>query len=92
MTREQFAKKVHWSRIVWVAGLVNVVAMLPQTYQLLKTHETSGLSVTMLLIYFGVQVSFSLNGFFARDRMMTWCLGLSAIITALNIIRFYSFR
>lgn len=85
MTREEFAKKIRWERIVWVVGLVNVGAMLPQLYQIITTQNVAGLSLGMFAIYFVVQAALSLQGFFKRDRMLMVCLGLSAVVTALII-------
>lgn len=82
MTREEFSKKIRWARIIWVMGIINVAAMLPQLYTILKTHKTDNLSVEMFAIYFFVQVSFSLEGYFIRNRMLMTCLGLSAVVSA----------
>jgi uncharacterized protein with PQ loop repeat len=72
-------------------GLVNVAAMLPQLYQLVTTHKTEGLNVLMFWIYLIIQIAFSLQGFFRRDQMLMWCLGLSALVTAANIFCIYLF-
>lgn len=82
MTREQIAKKIRWDGIVWTAGLVNVGAMLPQLCQIVKTRNVEGLSLEMFVIYFFIQVAFSLQGFFRRDKMLMICLGLSAVVSA----------
>lgn len=82
MTREEVARKIHWESIIWTAGLVNVVAMLPQLVKLISTRNAEGLSLGMFAIFFFIQVAFSLEGFFKRNRMFTVCLGLSAVVTA----------
>lgn len=82
MTREKIAKKIRWDSIIWTAGLVNVGAMLPQLYQIAKTRSVAGLSLGMFVIYFFIQVAFSLQGFFRRDKMLMVCLGLSAVVSA----------
>ena len=82
MIREEFARKIHWSKIVWTFGLINVMAMLPQMWQLIHTRETIGLSLEMFVLYFVIQIAFSLQGFFNRDKMLMWCLGLSAAVSA----------
>lgn len=92
MTREQIALKIHWRSIIWVAGLVNVVAMLPQLIQILRTQETAGISTTMFWIYFVIQIAFGLEGYFTRNKMFMWCLGLSALVSALNLFFIYYFR
>ena len=81
-TREEVARKIRWDSIIWTAGLVNVGAMLPQLYQIVTTRNVESLSLGMFVIYFFIQVAFSLQGFFRRDKMLMVCLGLSAIVSA----------
>lgn len=85
MTREEVTKKIRWDIIIWTAGLVNVGAMLPQLYQIIKTRNVDGLALEMFVIYFVLQVVFSLQGFFQRDKMLMVCLGLSAVVSAIII-------
>lgn len=85
MTREEVAKKIHWDRIIWTVGLVNVVAMLPQLHQIATTRNVAGLSLGMFVTYFLIQVAFSLQGYFRRDKMLMVCLGLSAVVSAIII-------
>jgi uncharacterized protein with PQ loop repeat len=75
------AQKIRWPFIIWLAGLVNVVAMLPQLYKILKTHDVQGISLGMFSIYFGIQVAFSLEGYFKRNTMFFVCMTLSYIVT-----------
>ena len=82
MTRDEFAAKIRWPFIIWLAGIVNVAAMLPQLYEIVKTWSVGGLSLSMFVIYFFVQVALSLQGFFKRDKMLMVCLGLSGIVSA----------
>jgi uncharacterized protein with PQ loop repeat len=81
MTREEFAKRIHWPIIIWTAGLVNVTAMMPQLYQIIKTHNVKSLSISMFLIFFVIQVCMSLEGYFKKNRMLQVCIGLSACIS-----------
>ena len=83
MTREEVAKKIHWDRIIWTVGLVNMVAMLLQLYQIVTTRNVAGLSLGMFVTYFLIQVAFSLQGYFRRDKMLMVCLGLSAVVICL---------
>lgn len=92
MNRDEFAKRIRWSWIIWLAGLVNVGAMLPQLWKIISTHNVSGLSPTMFWIYFWIQVAFSLEGYFKRNRMFVWCLGLSAVVSISIIISIYLYR
>ena len=81
MKREEVAKAIRWPLIIWIAGLVNVVAMLPQLWKIIQTNNIDGLSLEMFVIYFLIQVAFSLEGYFTRNRMFTVCLGLSALVS-----------
>lgn len=92
MTREDIARKIRWNTIIWIVGFVNVGAMLPQLYQIIKTHEVQALSLQMFMIYFLIQVAFSLEGYFRRNAMLKWCLGLSALITFTVICLILRFR
>ena len=86
MTREDVARKVHWPFIIWLAGLVNVGAMIPQLIKIIQTKNTDGLAIEMFAIYFLIQVAFSIEGYFTRNRMLMVRLGLSAIVSASIIV------
>lgn len=85
MSREEFAKKIHWSFIIWLVGFINVGAMLPQLVQIIQTRKTDGLSLGMFATYLFIQLAFSLEGYFTRNRMFMVCLGLSAVVNAMVI-------
>lgn len=68
MTRDLIAKRIHWSFIIWLAGMVNVTAMLPQLFRIVRTHQIQGLSLAMFVLYFLVQVAFSIEGFFTKNQ------------------------
>jgi len=91
MTREQFAKKIRWPFIIWIFGFINVGAMIPQLYKIINTKSVEGLSIEMFIVYSLVQIAFSLNGYFTRDRVLMICLGLSAFISTIIISTFFIF-
>ena len=66
--------------------MVNAVAMLPQFLQIIRTNNVQGLSLEMFVLYFIVQVAFSVEGFFTRNRMLMVCLALSALVSAAIIV------
>jgi MtN3 and saliva related transmembrane protein len=86
MTRDLIARRVHWSFIIWLAGMVNVTAMLPQLVRIIRTRNTEGLSLAMFVLYFLVQIAFSIEGFFKKNRMLMVCMGLSAIVSGTIIL------
>ena len=80
MTREEFAKKIHWSSIVWLAGIANVMAMLPQLYSILTTRNVEGLNLTMFVTIFVIQLAFGAEGFFKRNTMLMTTMLLAAVV------------
>ena len=86
MTRDLIAKRIHWSFIIWLAGMVNVTAMLPQLVRIIRTRNIAGLSLAMFVLYFLVQVAFSIEGFFKNNRMLMVCMGLSAVVSGMIIV------
>jgi len=86
MTREQVAQKIRWTVIIWVVSIINPFMTLPQLLQLWQTHETAGLSFGFLGILLFVQVGFSLQGFFRRDRFIMYSNGLAATMTVITIL------
>ena len=92
MTREEFAQKIHWPVIIWLMGLVNVLAMVPQLVNIVQTRIVEGLSLEMFLIYFAVQIALCLEGYFKRSKMLVVCFGLSAIINMVIIIQIITIR
>ena len=85
MTREQVAEKIRWPFVIWLAGLVNVGAMVPQLIEIIRIQKTEGLSLAMFAIYLVIQIAFSLQGFFRRDRVLMVCMALSACVSAVII-------
>lgn len=86
MTREEIARKIHWPFIVWTFGILNVIAMLPQVFQIIHTRNVEGLSLETFSIYLVLQVAFSLEGYFTRNKMFMICMGLSAMVSVAIII------
>lgn len=92
MTRERFAELIHWPKIFWLVGIVNIGAMLPQLYQIIVTRNVEALSLGMFAIYFVVQIGFGLQGYFRRDRTLLICMALSALVSAAIIVLTLMFR
>lgn len=86
MTRDLIAKRIHWSFLIWLAGMVNVTAMLPQLARIIRTRNIAALSLTMFVLYFLVQVAFSIEGFLKNNRMLMVCMGLSAVVSGMIIV------
>lgn len=86
MKREEFAERIYWPWLIWFFGIVNIVAVLPQFIQLWLTRKTEGLSLTMVTLIFLVQIAYSLQGFFRRDAMLMWTIGLAGLVSAATIL------
>jgi uncharacterized protein with PQ loop repeat len=73
VTRDLVAKRVHWSFIIWLAGMINVTAMLPQLVRIIRTRNIEGLSRAMVVLYFLVQVAFSIERVVRVMTMLGFC-------------------
>ncbi|MDD5749490.1 MAG: PQ-loop domain-containing transporter [Patescibacteria group bacterium] len=91
MKREEFATRFHWSKMVWLGGIMNVAAMLPQLISLIKTKETAGLSIAMFYIFLVVQIIFATQGYFTRSKAQLITMVLSAMESILIIILISSY-
>lgn len=92
MTREEVAAKIHWPFIVWASGFANVIAMMPQPIQLLRTRSTDGVAVEMFMLFFVIQIVFALEGYFKRSKVLVVCMALSAILSAATIALVFYYR
>ncbi|MCL4360711.1 SemiSWEET family transporter [Patescibacteria group bacterium] len=92
MSREQLAKKIYWTKIIWIVSIINPLMTLPQFLQVWQTHETAGLSLAFLFILLFVQTGFSTHGFFTRDKFIMGSNGLAALMTLLTILSTLYFR
>lgn len=92
MTREDFAQIVHWQKIIWTFGFLNVAALSPQLLKLFQTRETAGLSIWMFILFLFIQIAFSLEGFFRRNSVLLICMSLSAAETFAIILRIVYLR
>ena len=86
MTREELAAKLHWPKVVWFGGLVNVVALAPQLIKLIRTRETTGLAIEMFSIFLLAQLIFAVQGYFTRSKAQLITMLLSALETTAIIL------
>ena len=92
MKREQFAKKIYWSKVIWAVSIINPLMILPQLLQIWQTQQTAGLSVGFLVILVFIQYGFALHGFFTRDRFIMGSNGLAATMSLLTLLSTLYFR
>ena len=92
MKREQLAKKIYWSKVIWAVSIINPLMILPQLLQIWQTHQTAGLSVGFLVILVFIQYGFALHGFFTRDRFIMGSNGLAATMSLLTLLSTLYFR
>lgn len=81
MTRDEIAARIHWRKIIWLAGFANVASALPQLWALITTHETKGIAIETYYIALIVQIAFTLEGYFTRNRVLMVCIGLSGLVS-----------
>ncbi len=86
--RERLAASIRWPFFRWIFGIMNACAMLPQLFQLLRTRETAGISITMFWVILAVQIGYSIDGYFSRNKMVMWSLAAASTIT-ISIISLY---
>lgn len=91
MTREKVARQIHWYSLVWGAGLLNPLMILPQLYKIWTTREVASISLPFLFVLVFLQSTFSIHGFFTRDKMIMWSNGGAAFTTALVILSVFYF-
>lgn len=84
--REDIAKKMYWSKIIWAISIINPLMTLPQLIQIWQTHQTAGISMIFLFILLVVQGGFSLHGYFTRDRFIMGSNGIAAGMTLLTLL------
>lgn len=92
MTREQIAKKIHWSKIIWAVSIVNPLMILPQLLQIWQTRQTAGISIGFLMILVVIQYGFSFHGFFTSDRFIMISNGIAASMSLLTLLSTLYFR
>ena len=92
MTRDEFAKTIHWPIIIWTMGIINVGAMLPQLVRLIQTQVTEGLAIQMFVIYAAVQAAFAVEGYFKSSTVLLICMTLSSIISVTVIALILAYR
>ena len=92
MTREEFARRFRWNSVMWVMGFVNVVALLPQPIAILRTHNVSGVSVLMLVLFFFIQVSVAIESYIKRSYGLMTSMIISAVLSATTISLVFYYR
>ncbi|HEY9586164.1 MAG TPA: PQ-loop domain-containing transporter [Candidatus Paceibacterota bacterium] len=91
MTREQFARTFRWDKIMWVMGFVNVVALLPQPVAIVRTHNVSGISVGMFVLFILVQASVATESFIKRSYGLMCSMIVSVLLsmTTIGLVLYY---
>ncbi len=74
--------------IIFGLGMyLNVVALLPQPIQIIKSGNTEGVSIWMWLLFFVFQAAISLHGLLnLRSKSMFLGMGGSAIVSLTTLV------
>ena len=81
-----FSKIKNLAFHVWLAGAVNVIALLAQFYTLLAESSSKGYSITMGSLMLYVQITYALVGRKNKDKGLEVCMWLSALINIAIIV------
>ena len=92
MTREEFAEKIGWSKIIWLAGISNGLSMLPQLLDILSTKKVAGVSLLMFCIFFTIQMCFAIEGFFKRSSALMYSMLWSMLVSVTIICSVLYYR
>lgn len=85
MTREEFVQRFRWNKVMWVMGFVNVLAILPQPISILQSHNASGVSIGMFVMFILVQISVAIESFIKRSYGLMTSMIVSALLSATTI-------
>ncbi len=86
MTREEFVKKFHWNRIMWLMSIVNVFALALQPIAIVRTGVVAGVSWQMFATFAVVQAAFGVEFFLKKSwsgmisMLVTFCISILTII------------
>jgi uncharacterized protein with PQ loop repeat len=83
---ETFKKFISLDYRIWVAGILNVVAMVFQLAAVIQAGSTAGLSRAMLVIFLFVQLTFAQVGWRTNVMGQFWSMILSAVITTVVLV------
>lgn len=86
MNRDDLANLIKWQWIITAIGILNVSAMIPQLFQLVKNWNANSLALEMFMIYLVVQVGLGLDAFFKRNLPVCICMAISGLISITIII------
>lgn len=74
-----FDQVMNW--LIMVAGIANAVIIAMQGFDLLKTKNSTGVSIKMFAFFIGFQAVFALNGYRLDDPWQMWGMILSIVST-----------
>jgi len=86
VSREQFAELIRWKSFVWLVSIINLCFMLPQLYQLWTSRFSDGISLATLVLLVLIQGSYSMHGFFLRDKPLLWGNGLACLVSVVTLL------
>ena len=92
MTREIVAQTIHWALIMWIAGLLNPLMIFPQLWKIVRTGDTAGISLGFFVVFLGLQLAFSVHGFFSRDDLVMISNGMAAASTLVTTLATIYYR
>ncbi|MBI4437967.1 hypothetical protein HY631_03395 [Candidatus Uhrbacteria bacterium] len=67
--------------VIMVAGIGNAIIIAVQGLDLLKTRDSTGVSIKMFVFFIAFQAIFALNGWRLGDQWQMWGMILSIVST-----------
>lgn len=86
MSREEIAASMRWPTIVWIGGVINILAGVPQLLQIVNAGSAAGVSLPMFVMLLIIQIIYAMEGYFTRNSKVMVTVGLSGVVSLFVII------
>ena len=77
---------------VWIAGLVNVAALLFQLWTLIQTKDSRSISATMWFLFAYIEIILAIAGYKSKMWGQFWGMLLSMFVSLTMIALTFMFR
>ncbi len=91
MTRDEFTQKFRWHMVMWLVGVVNVIALIPQPLSMLRTGVVAGVTWQTYAIFALVQVVFGIEFYLKQSWGGVVSMALSFCLSMLTIMLYFAY-
>lgn len=76
---------------MWAVGFVNVAALMPQPIAIIQTHQVSGISISMFVLFAFVQAVFAIEFFLKRSwgAMTSMIASLTLSLVTIGLVLWF---